>query len=43
MGFVLRRGKTITDSAAQRVRFAAMKKKPRIIAGLDCAFSKDGK
>jgi deoxyribonuclease V len=28
---------------AQRVRFTAMKKKPRIIAGLDCAFSKDGK
>jgi deoxyribonuclease V len=28
---------------AQRVRFAAMKKRPKIIAGLDCAFSKDGK
>ncbi|MGA2322233.1 MAG: deoxyribonuclease V [Sedimentisphaerales bacterium] len=28
---------------AQGVRFAAMKKRPKIIAGLDCAFSKDGK
>jgi deoxyribonuclease V len=28
---------------ASRVRFIAMKKKPGIIAGLDCAFSKDGK
>ena len=28
---------------AQRVRFAAIKKIPKIIAGLDCAFSKDGK
>jgi deoxyribonuclease V len=28
---------------AQRVRFAAMKKRPKIIAGLDCAFSKNGK
>ena len=28
---------------AQRVRFVAMKKKPTIVAGLDCAFSKDGK
>ena len=28
---------------AQRVRFAAMRKSPKIIAGLDCAFSKDGK
>lgn len=28
---------------AQRVLFAAMKKRPKIIAGLDCAFSKDGK
>ncbi len=28
---------------AQRVRFIAMKKKPGIVAGLDCAFSKDGK
>jgi deoxyribonuclease V len=28
---------------ASQVRFTAMKKRPRIIAGLDCAFSKDGK
>jgi len=28
---------------AQRVRFTAMKKKPTIVAGLDCAFSNDGK
>lgn len=28
---------------ASQLRFTAMKKKPRIIAGLDCAFSKDGK
>ena len=28
---------------ASQVRFIAMKKKPKIIAGLDCAFSKDGK
>lgn len=28
---------------AQRVRFIAMKKRPKLIAGLDCAFSKDGK
>jgi deoxyribonuclease V len=28
---------------AQRVLFAAMKKRPKIIAGLDCAFSKNGK
>ena len=28
---------------ASRVRFTAMKKKTKIIAGLDCAFSKDGK
>jgi deoxyribonuclease V len=28
---------------AQRVRFIAIKKKPMIVAGLDCAFSKDGK
>ncbi len=28
---------------ASQVRFVAMKKKPKIIAGLDCAFSSDGK
>jgi deoxyribonuclease V len=28
---------------ASQVRFIAMKKKPTIVAGLDCAFSKDGK
>jgi deoxyribonuclease V len=28
---------------AGRVRFTAMKKRPGIVAGLDCAFSKDGK
>jgi deoxyribonuclease V len=28
---------------AQQVRFAAMKKRPKIIAGLDCAFSNNGK
>jgi deoxyribonuclease V len=28
---------------ASQVRFIAIKKKPKIIAGLDCAFSKDGK
>jgi len=27
---------------ASQVRFTAMKKKPEIIAGLDCAFSRDG-
>ncbi|MGA2171568.1 MAG: deoxyribonuclease V [Sedimentisphaerales bacterium] len=27
---------------ARRVRFSAMKKKPTVVAGLDCAFSKDG-
>jgi deoxyribonuclease V len=30
-------------SLASLVKFTAIKKKPRIIAGLDCAFSKDGK
>jgi deoxyribonuclease V len=33
----------IQRQLASQVRFTAMKKKPRIIAGLDCAFSKDGK
>jgi deoxyribonuclease V len=33
----------IQRSLASQVRFIAMKKKPKIIAGLDCAFSKDGK
>jgi deoxyribonuclease V len=28
---------------ARRVRFVAMKKRPAVVAGLDCAFSKDGK
>jgi deoxyribonuclease V len=28
---------------AGRVRFSAMKKRPKLVAGLDCAFSKDGK
>jgi len=28
---------------ASRVQFSAIKKNPKIIAGLDCAFSKDGK
>jgi deoxyribonuclease V len=28
---------------AQRVRFTAMKKQPTVVAGLDCAFSKDGR
>ncbi len=28
---------------ASRVRFTIIRKKPKIIAGLDCAFSKDGK
>ena len=28
---------------ASQFRFIAMKKKPTIVAGLDCAFSKDGK
>lgn len=28
---------------ARRVRFTAMKKKPTVVAGLDCAFSKDGR
>jgi deoxyribonuclease V len=28
---------------AQRVRFVKMKKEPRVVAGLDCAFSKDGR
>jgi deoxyribonuclease V len=27
---------------ARRVRFTAMKKEPKVVAGLDCAFSKDG-
>jgi deoxyribonuclease V len=30
-------------SLAQRVRFTPLKKDPRVIAGLDCAFSKDGR
>ena len=33
----------IQRQLASQVQFAAMKKKPKIIAGLDCAFSKDGK
>jgi deoxyribonuclease V len=33
----------IQRQLASQVRFAAMKKRPKIIAGLDCAFSKDGK
>jgi len=33
----------IQHRLASQVRFIAMKKKPKIIAGLDCAFSKDGK
>jgi deoxyribonuclease V len=33
----------IQRSLASLVKFTAIKKKPRIIAGLDCAFSKDGK
>jgi deoxyribonuclease V len=33
----------IQRQLASQVRFAAMKKRPKIIAGLDCAFSKNGK
>ncbi|MGD0598015.1 MAG: deoxyribonuclease V [Sedimentisphaerales bacterium] len=33
----------IQRQLASQVRFAAIKKRPKIIAGLDCAFSKDGK
>ncbi|MGA2070693.1 MAG: deoxyribonuclease V [Sedimentisphaerales bacterium] len=33
----------IQRQLASQVRFTAMKKTPMIIAGLDCAFSKDGK
>ncbi len=33
----------IQRQLASQVRFTAMKKRPKIIAGLDCAFSKDGK
>jgi deoxyribonuclease V len=33
----------IQRQLASQVRFAAMKKRPKIIAGLDCAFSKDDK
>jgi deoxyribonuclease V len=33
----------IQRSLASQVRFTAMKKKPTMIAGLDCAFSKNGK
>jgi len=33
----------IQRSVASQVRFTAMNKKPGIVAGLDCAFSKDGK
>jgi deoxyribonuclease V len=33
----------IQHQLASQVRFIAMKKKPTIVAGLDCAFSKDGK
>ncbi|MGD0572739.1 MAG: deoxyribonuclease V [Sedimentisphaerales bacterium] len=33
----------IQHRLASRVRFTAMKKKPTIIVGLDCAFSKEGK
>jgi deoxyribonuclease V len=33
----------IQHRLASLVRFTAIKRKPRIIAGLDCAFSKDGK
>jgi deoxyribonuclease V len=32
----------IQNRLASLVRFIAIKKKPKIIAGLDCAFSKDG-
>jgi len=33
----------IQRQLASQVRFTAMKKRPKIIAGLDCAFSKDSK
>jgi deoxyribonuclease V len=33
----------VQHQLASQVRFTAINKKPRIIAGLDCAFSKDGK
>ena len=33
----------IQRQLASQVQFVGMKKKPKIIAGLDCAFSKDGK
>ncbi len=33
----------IQHRLASQVRFTAMKKKPKIVAGLDCAFSSDGK
>jgi deoxyribonuclease V len=33
----------IQRNLASQVRFTAMRKKPKIIAGLDCAFSKDGR
>jgi len=33
----------VQNRLASQVRFIAIKKKPGIVAGLDCAFSKDGK
>lgn len=33
----------LQNRLAGRVQFASLKKKPKIVAGLDCAFSKDGK
>ena len=33
----------LQNRLAARVRFVSLRKKPKIIAGLDCAFSKDGR
>ncbi|MBN2019594.1 MAG: deoxyribonuclease V [Sedimentisphaerales bacterium] len=38
-----RQARDLQIRLARRVRFTPLKAKPRIVAGLDCAFSKDGK
>ena len=35
--------RSLQEQLASKVRFTAIRKKPRLVAGIDCAFSKDGK
>ena len=36
------KARAVQESLAGRVRFSKLKTRPKLVAGLDCAFSKDG-